>query len=284
MFQSKQPAIEMVDCSGLTSSSRWSDLSCEWCQWQLGGAMAVIHGNLGRDKSFLFIYVWFTYFIFLFYMCFLLFVIYPKAYCRWVLFESSTALVLSTICSATIRSRSVWWICGGAESEASGISLYDIICISALQKDKHKNSLRFWRNLSCMSVNSCNPSYADSLYLIVHCLTRHHPVLPCYVSTCFMPVLCNEPPIKIFQIDVWIHDVLQRVGRSEFVSYRRCWMWSRPYGLCQERTNLQENCKEFRPQRSPKHATTFKSTTFSPPPKEIAGNNWWFCLQYDLDV
>ena len=56
MFQSKQPAIEMVDCSGLTSSSRWSDLSCEWCQWQLGGAMAVIHGNLGRDKSFSFIY------------------------------------------------------------------------------------------------------------------------------------------------------------------------------------------------------------------------------------
>ena len=100
-----------------------------------------------------------------------------------------------------------------------------------------------------MSVNSCNPSYADSLYLIVHCLTRHHPVLPCYVSRCFMPVLCNEPPIKIFQIDaVWIHDLLQRVGLCEFVSYRRCWMWSRPYGLCQERTNLQENCKEFRPQ------------------------------------
>lgn len=117
-------------------------------------------------------------------------------------------------------------------------------CASKRQTQKFTQILQ----TSVMSVNSCNPSYADSLYLIIHCLTRNHLVLPCYVSTCFMPVLCNEPPIKVLQIDVWIHDLLQRVGRSEFVSYRRCWMWSRPYGLCQERTNMQENCKEFRPQ------------------------------------
>ena len=135
-----------------------------------------------------------------------------------------------------------------------------------------------------MSVNSCNPSYADSLYLIVHCLTRHHPVLPCYVSTCFMPVLCNEPPIKIFQINVWIHDLLQRVGRSEFVSYRRCWMWSRPYGLCQERTNMQENCKEFRPQSMPELSKVQLSVNQLKKSLETIGdfvcNMIWMCNKF----
>lgn len=130
-------------------------------------------------------------------------------------------------------------------------------------------------DLSCMSVNSCNPSYADSLYLIVHCLIRNHLTLPCYVSTCFMPLLCNEPPIKIFQIDVWIHDLLQRVGRREFVSYRRCWMWSRPYGLCQERPNMQEHYKEFRPQSMQQ----LICTTFSQPTKQVAGNSWSFFMR-----
>lgn len=48
------------------------------------------------------------------------------------------------------------------QSDASGISQK---CISALQKDQHKNSLRFWRNLSCMSVMQselCRQSLPDS--------------------------------------------------------------------------------------------------------------------------